>query len=645
MENELQTIGNLIPENKKLDNIRENFDKNQKGPKSLEELVEHLNKQTNSNIFNDILNVLHEYASINIWSSLADDGGEIELDLCDDKIKKVNSIILPYLRRASSLFFPFLYEGARALYYNLRAGKEYISNENEYVLPYFIVLYAFKKSEHLFDEKVTRAIKTNFISKCARSLKGEETTVFSALSKMLFALNPDDSYIPSSDKEESIKTIVGIVKAVALYEEYEKNNNFDEAFTSFYNIDKKMGEELDFNSEIFDLHKNALYVFRNFLAENVDSLRDIDEEDDYVPVELNVINEKKKVENEEKPKKKSEKIDYKRNIRAAILFLNIFNLKLEKKDNVNQYTTLEIKNSFDKTVGKLYFEDKNVKIKTNTNFGLMTAEYEFSNFKNIELPENSDEFRSFYFNRWQPRIKYNIVKDENNRFEGDLLIDCDIDETYGASVKAHSILSYFQNGKKIINLIFQEDGFPFAVEITTDNATELIRVSLFNSYLDYINHEIKIYDNENNLTYRKIDSVAQKNEIESDMLRTFHYVEENNQTKEHIRNEFKKVVNDDDAKEAIIQKCNLINNQDCSLYEKINELRVFFRLGNTDLINILSNICLSSYDDDEVKAMLGFNRTKVNFQDGAVTNEEAYFGLGNDNKFLTQEEQKRLMYK
>ncbi len=282
MDNELQVLENLIPINKKIGNIREKFDQNQKGPKSLEELVDYLTKETSSKIFNDILAVLHKYACCNVWCAAAGDDGMIELNVNEDnKLESINGIIVPGLRRASMLFFPWLYEGAKGLYYDLRIGKEYEPNENEYVLPYFLVLYAFKKSEHLFDDIVVRAVKSNFISRCAYSLKGECIGVFSALNTII---NPLDSV--EEEKSEVIKNVIGIVKAIALYDECEKNNNFDRILNSFYDVDKKMGEELNFNSDIFDLHKNALYSLRNFLASNADCLRDIDEEDDYEPIKI-----------------------------------------------------------------------------------------------------------------------------------------------------------------------------------------------------------------------------------------------------------------------------------------------------------------------------------------------------------------------
>ncbi len=650
MDNELQMLENLIPANKKIDRIREKYDKNSKGPKSLEELVDYLSKETNSKIFNDILNVLHKYAGCNIWCAAADDDGMVELDINEDnKLKGLKGIIIPGLRRSSMLFFPYLYEGAKGLYYDLRIGKEYSYNENEYVLPYFLVLYAFKKSEHLFDDIVVRAVKSNFITRCAYSLKGQSIGVFSALNTIVNSLNPDSFVGAEKEKREAIKNVIGIIKAIALYDECEKNNDFDSVLNSFYDVDKKMGEELDFNSDIFDLHKNALYRLRNFLANNADCLRDIDEEDDYEPIEITFSDDDsgyvKKDESKEKEEQKK-KIDYKRNVRSAIIFLNTFNLILEKQDVINENTKLNIINKNGKEVGKLYFEDDFVKIKTNTNFGMMEAKYKFCEFDGLDLPEDVLVDRCFY-HTWQTKIDYEIKKDGNNKFVGDILLDYNLDDKNGANVLAHPMISYYQNDKEIIKLYFQDDGNIFATEINSNGVSETIKVNLFNPYLSYLEHEIRKKDNQYNklkFIYRYFNAVHQKSEVENDKLSTLHYIEELEKEKIWEREEYIKITKEDDTKEAIIQKGELMQKIDPKMQEKIKELRTFFKLGYTDLINNFVNISLSSYDDEEIKALLGFDRVPMIYQDNAKTKEEAYFGVGEENRFLTEQEQKRLMH-
>ena len=49
------------------------------------------------------------------------------------------------------------------------------------------------------------------------------------------------------------------------------------------------------------------------------------------------------------------------------------------------------------------------------------------------------------------------------------------------------------------------------------------------------------------------------------------------------------------------------------------------------------------YSDEEIVALLGIRRNKMNYQDGANSLKESYFEIGQDSQFLSIEQQKRLL--
>ncbi len=284
MANEL-TLYNIIPSNKAISRVRERYYEGQKGPKSLDELCEYLNKTTKSNIFDVLIKELHKVRiCCSILTAAADDAGETTIAVDENgNITGVEDVEIPNLRRYSMMFFPYIFEATKVAYYQSRIGMKYERDENWLVLPYFVTLYAIEHSEELFDTKCVSAAKSMFIVDLYSSLTEGIANIRDGMKALLniVLLGEEEEINPVAD-------IIGITKAVTLYEMCKENGDFDTILQSVLDNSKSVGKELDYNVPELDIRsENVITRCRKFIQENVHYLRDIDEPDEYEQPKFN----------------------------------------------------------------------------------------------------------------------------------------------------------------------------------------------------------------------------------------------------------------------------------------------------------------------------------------------------------------------
>lgn len=276
------TLYNIIPENKVISRVRERYYEEQKGPESLDALCEYLNKTTKSNMFDVLIKELHKvriYCSI--LTAAADDAGETTIAV-DEKgnITGVEEVEIPNLRRYSMMFFPYIFEATKVAYYQSRIGMKYERDENWLVLPYFVTLYAIEHSAELFDPKCVSAAKSVFIASLYSSLTERIASIRDGM-KALLNIDQEGEINPVAD-------IIGITKAITLYEMCKETGNFDTILQAVIDNSKSVGEELDYNvPELNICSENVITCCRKFIQENAHHLRDVDEPVEYEPPEFN----------------------------------------------------------------------------------------------------------------------------------------------------------------------------------------------------------------------------------------------------------------------------------------------------------------------------------------------------------------------
>jgi len=76
-----------------------------------------------------------------------------------------------------------------------------------------------------------------------------------------------------------------------------------------------------------------------------------------------------------------------------------------------------------------------------------------------------------------------------------------------------------------------------------------------------------------------------------------------------------------------------MQNIDPEFTKKIDDIRKSFIVNGVSLFDNLIDVSFSRYSDEEVKALFGIDRQKVNYQNGADNLVDAYYGIGNTNSF------------
>ena len=284
MSNEL-SIQQLIPPSKVIEPVRERYYEGQKGISSLSALFKHLSSTTTSKLFDVMLeNLQRVNISCSLLTAASDDAGETYFSLSEDGIiQAVDEVELPKMRRFSMMFYPYIFEATKLSYYRARIGMKLSKNDNLLVRPYFVMLYAIEHSKELFDIKVVNAVKSLYI-----------TNLYSALSDGIASTRDGAKFLLGAatgiDPTElnPVIDVTGILKAVAIYETAKKNENFDSILNAVLDNSKDIGQEFAYDVPELDIRSdNVLTCARNFIKENVDCLRNIDEPDEYIPPTIN----------------------------------------------------------------------------------------------------------------------------------------------------------------------------------------------------------------------------------------------------------------------------------------------------------------------------------------------------------------------
>lgn len=325
-------------------------------------------------------------------------------------------------------------------------------------------------------------------------------------------------------------------------------------------------------------------------------------------------------------------------IRGAIIFLNTFGLKLEELDTITETSKLKIFNGRNEEVGHLTFNDEKIVINTNSSFGKITANY--------AVPE-AIGFRDFecgnaLFVQWQNNIHYEIEQAENIRFNGDFFVDCTNDPEFGIICKCHTLLNCWQDGKNIMTLKLLLDGITFGIEMTNGDLNEIIELTPFNSFNGYIKHQIikGDYDQEKGgYPYFKYAGIIRKSDSEPEKLKALSFEKEYDKPKSRQYNYYHKVGMDEEI-ESVIQKGLLMQQLDPTMTSKIKQLKSSLTIDEISLLDNIISVCLESYSDDEIKALLGIERVGMRYQNNTNNLKDAYYGTGKDNKFLSKTLQK-----
>lgn len=313
------------------------------------------------------------------------------------------------------------------------------------------------------------------------------------------------------------------------------------------------------------------------------------------------------------------------NLCSARIFLNTFGLILEDISEVNSLSELKIFDGEMNEVGKLYFKDDEIIMEANYNNSLLKANYKLSKMSGFVDLESGGAL----FGDWSSNINFSINSDLN--LDGEFLTNASMDSEFGPKCSIHTTLNFKALDDTNVTLNMLRDGSTFNLEINKENYNEIIDVKPW----DFIRHDIKIGKYDNNkyaYPYRKYAGIF-VNSTDNENLHVF-LKEEEYDNLLYYQDEYVPKEGKSNSIEAYTQKGLLMQKLDSSMFERIEHLRKILLIGDISLLDNLISVCLGSYPEEEINALLGTKIEKMNYQNGADNLTNAYFGIANDKTFL-----------
>jgi len=334
---------------------------------------------------------------------------------------------------------------------------------------------------------------------------------------------------------------------------------------------------------------------------------------------------------------KKQYLTLEQNICGARVFLNVFGLILENVEGINEFSKLKIFNTKGEEVGIVYFGNGKVIIEADSNFGKLDANYNIGCVSGLEDLEDRA-----LFVQWSNKIDYEVSSKDKLNFKGDMLIGCCMDTQLGIKCRTHSMMEYVENGKTVI-MKFMSDGHEFMYEIKDNNSQELLDMTIgFRNSIIHIVIDGEYDESKHCFPYRKCTRIDRKTKKTGEILQILSWTERNNESLSYLEKDVP-AIGDKYSEDSSIQKGLLMKEIDPDFFKKIEEIKNTFKVEDVSLFENLVDVSFAGYTDKEVEALFGFERKKVNFQNGADNLVDAYYGIGGDNKFLSPQNQKRLL--
>ena len=317
------------------------------------------------------------------------------------------------------------------------------------------------------------------------------------------------------------------------------------------------------------------------------------------------------------------------NLCNAKIFLNIFGLFLETKEEIDQFSKLNIFDENNNQVGILYFENEVVKIQSVTSLGNLNANYDmakFNGFKDLEC--------GGAFIQWNHTINFQV--EGNLNFSGDMQIGLSVDTNFGNNCTVHATIKYTDENSNEVELKFMDDGKLFSYEAEKDDFSEILEINPWNDYLSFMYHVIRngkydsthCYFPNENLKFVWHNGIDDRNHLKtvSQIIENLEVIEYDNQLHESIGK--------DDSVESTIQKGLLMQQIDDNFSKKIIELIDLFKKDSVSFFENLVNITFNKVSEEEIKALFGVDIKKMSYHNGADNLLDAYFDVNKNNHFL-----------
>ncbi|MBE6138823.1 MAG: hypothetical protein E7173_03680 [Firmicutes bacterium] len=329
------------------------------------------------------------------------------------------------------------------------------------------------------------------------------------------------------------------------------------------------------------------------------------------------------------------------NICAARIFLNTFGFILEDVEELNEFSKIKIYDKSMNDVGQLCFNNGKVIMAAKYSRSTLTARYDIAKiFGFVDIESNNA-----IFGQWSSKIDFQIENNTTN-INGQFVIANTVDSQFGISCRCHNLMTLNTPDKGDITLRILRDGCVFYFEFNTENYNETIEFKPISEFIRHVITKGEYNQAKHQYPYRKYVGVfnAAENGEDKDKLNMF-LSEEQDGNLLNYRRDLVEKVDKDNYREMNIQRGLLMKQLDSDMLEKVQLLREMFTIDGVSLLDNLISVCYDSYTDEELVALLGTERPTPVYQDGSGNLTDSYFGIGKENKFLSLEQQKRLLKK
>ena len=304
---------------------------------------------------------------------------------------------------------------------------------------------------------------------------------------------------------------------------------------------------------------------------------------------------------------KKDYLTLEQNLCCARVFLNLFDLVLENKENIDEFTKFGIFDRNGKQVGMLYFENDVVKIQCTTSLGFLNANYDMS-----ELSCFMDLKFGGSFVQWNHTIKFEVAGYQN--FSGNMQLDVSMDSDLDNTCRLHTIIKYVDKDNREVELKLMEDGKAFCYETKKDDFREVLYINPWDDLESFMYHIIwnGKYDNVHHcFPNESIRFVRNNGSRDRNHLRTVSHVTKKLQTVEYKDNLYDSLGEEESA-ESTIQKGLLMQKIDPNFSKKIVELINSFKKEDVSFLENLIDISFNRASEEERSALFGVDIKRMN---------------------------------
>lgn len=325
-------------------------------------------------------------------------------------------------------------------------------------------------------------------------------------------------------------------------------------------------------------------------------------------------------------------LTYEQNLCAAVAFLKMFNLNVDDFTDISLGDSVIIRDEIGKEKGIITFENNKFNISAQSVFGQLDASYKwvsavgFVDFESEGCPN---------FAAWNTNIDYSIDDGSVIKMDGNFIIDCSLDSEFGSKFICHSCLDYYVGDNIFFQLELQKNGRTFYLKYKKDEMDRTIIVMPFDSLNGYIKYIVVKgeYDSEfGGYPYRKFSGIYESNYDGSNKICSFSSVREYDDLVES-KSEYYDMI-EEGSKEFIMFIGNLMQQLDLEMHSEIDSVKNWLTEGNISLLDNFIAASLESFDDEEVKALLGLERRSIKDSGKVKKLSQIYFG--EDGKYFEQ---------